>query len=146
MPHSRPSKNHSPRRRFFTVAIIVLVGMMALATSWSSLRSSSAAGKLAEKRNLRSGGRDTAALRAASKNRLAADSVRLTAALPVGSVTVDRTDDPSGIALLAASACTVAPNDCSLRGAVAFANLNLGTTINVPAGTYNLTIPGGFVE
>src|SRR5262249_50286450 len=52
-------------------------------------------------------------------------------------ITVDRTDD-----LAAASACTAAANDCSLRGAVAFANLNPGTTINVPAGTYNLTISG----
>jgi predicted outer membrane repeat protein len=57
------------------------------------------------------------------------------------SVTVDRTDDnPS------ASACTAAANDCSLRGAVAFANLNVGTTINVPAGTYALNIAGGALE
>ncbi|HKB65149.1 MAG TPA: hypothetical protein VKC61_04785 [Pyrinomonadaceae bacterium] len=57
------------------------------------------------------------------------------------SVTVDRTDDnPS------ASACTAAANDCSLRGAVAFANLNVGTTINVPAGTYQLNIAGGALE
>lgn len=53
-------------------------------------------------------------------------------------IDVDRTDDAA-----AASACTAAPNDCSLRGAVAFANLNPGTTINVPAGTYQLNIPGG---
>jgi hypothetical protein len=52
-------------------------------------------------------------------------------------ITVDRTDDA-----VAASACTAAANDCSLRGAVTFANLNPGTTINVPAGTYNLTISG----
>ena len=56
-------------------------------------------------------------------------------------VSVDRTDDAP-----AASACTAAPNDCSLRGAVAFANLNPGTTINVPAGTYQLNIAGGAVE
>ncbi|HEU4506676.1 MAG TPA: immunoglobulin domain-containing protein [Pyrinomonadaceae bacterium] len=56
-------------------------------------------------------------------------------------IDVDRTDDTA-----AASACTAAPNDCSLRGAVAFANLNPGTTINVPAGTYQLNIPGGVVE
>ena len=52
-------------------------------------------------------------------------------------IDVDRTDDAA-----AASACTAAPNDCSLRGAVAFANLNPGTTINVPAGTYQLNIAG----
>lgn len=53
------------------------------------------------------------------------------------SINVDRTDDTA-----AASACTAAPNDCSLRGAVAFANVNPGTTINVPAGTYQLNISG----
>jgi hypothetical protein len=52
-------------------------------------------------------------------------------------ISVDRTDDA-----VAAAACTAAANDCSLRGAVTFANLNPGTTINVPAGTYNLTISG----
>src|SRR6476620_11663355 len=52
-------------------------------------------------------------------------------------ITVDRTDDVAG-----ASACTAAANDCSLRGAIAFANLSPGTTINVPAGNYNLTISG----
>ncbi len=54
-------------------------------------------------------------------------------------ITVDRTDDTA-----AASACTGAANDCSLRGAVAFANVvaNAGTTINLPAGTYVLNING----
>ena len=56
-------------------------------------------------------------------------------------VTVDRTDDAA-----AASACTALANDCSLRGAVAFANLLPGTTISVPAGTYQLNIPGGVTE
>ncbi|MEN3325256.1 MAG: hypothetical protein V7638_63 [Acidobacteriota bacterium] len=57
--------------------------------------------------------------------------------LPFAPIDVDRIDDAA-----AASACTAAPNDCSLRGAVAFANLNAGTTINVPAGTYQLNIAG----
>ncbi|HEX8179661.1 MAG TPA: HYR domain-containing protein [Pyrinomonadaceae bacterium] len=52
-------------------------------------------------------------------------------------IDVDRTDDTA-----AAAACTAAPSDCSLRGAVGFANNNAGTTINVPAGTYQLTIAG----
>lgn len=52
-------------------------------------------------------------------------------------IDVDRTDDAAG-----ASACSAAPNDCSLRGAVAAANVTPGTTINVPAGTYQLNIPG----
>jgi hypothetical protein len=56
-------------------------------------------------------------------------------------ITVDRTDD-----VAAASACTAAANDCSLRGAVANANLNPGTTISLPAGTYQLNIPGGATE
>jgi len=55
------------------------------------------------------------------------------------SITVDRTDDDASVA---ASLCTVAPNDCSLRGAIAFANAVSGTTINIPAGTYQLTIDG----
>jgi hypothetical protein len=57
--------------------------------------------------------------------------------LPFAPIDVDRTDDAA-----AASACTAAPNDCSLRGAVAFANVTPGTTINVPAGTYQLNIAG----
>lgn len=61
--------------------------------------------------------------------------------LPFAPIDVDRTDDTA-----AASACTAAANDCSLRGAVAFANVNPGTTINVPAGTYSLNIPGGVGE
>jgi len=56
-------------------------------------------------------------------------------------ITVDRTDDA-----VSAAACTAAANDCSLRGAVTFANLNPGTTISVPAGTYQLNIPGGATE
>ncbi|HEX8071761.1 MAG TPA: immunoglobulin-like domain-containing protein [Pyrinomonadaceae bacterium] len=52
-------------------------------------------------------------------------------------IDVDRTDDNAAFA-----ACTVAPNDCTLRGAIISANLNPGTTINVPAGTYQLTLAG----
>src|SRR6185295_2683924 len=59
------------------------------------------------------------------------------AAPPLAAITVDRTDDNA-----AASACTAAPNDCSLRGAISFANLFPGTTVSVPAGSYNLTISG----
>src|SRR5690242_4644219 len=57
--------------------------------------------------------------------------------LAAGTITVDRTDDTA-----AASACTAAANDCSLRGAAIFANSNPGTTINIPSGTYSLTIDG----
>jgi hypothetical protein len=63
---------------------------------------------------------------------------------PNTTITVDRTDDPSGAGLTAASACTVAINDCSLRGAIEFANLpqNNNTTISLPANTYILSING----
>lgn len=52
---------------------------------------------------------------------------------------VDRTDDNAG-----ATACTGALNDCSLRGAIIAANANgVGAdTINLPAGTYTLTLAG----
>src|ERR1700730_18671213 len=45
--------------------------------------------------------------------------------IPVFTTTfdVDRTDDTA-----AATACTVAPNDCSLRGAIIAANADLGST------------------
>ena len=72
-----------------------------------------------------------------------ANRMPMNAAIPAMfvSITVDRTDD-----VAAAAACTAVANDCSLRGAVTFANLNPGTTIIVPAGTYQLNIPGGVVE
>src|SRR5678816_4325453 len=68
-------------------------------------------------------------------------AARILPLLFFATINVDRTDDTA-----AASACTAAANDCSLRGAVAFANVNPGTTINVPAGTYQLNIPGGAPE
>jgi Bacterial Ig-like domain (group 3)/Putative Ig domain/CARDB len=59
------------------------------------------------------------------------------AAAGVPTIIVDRTDDTA-----AASACTAAVNDCSLRGASIFTNAHAGTTISLPAGTYQLTIAG----
>jgi hypothetical protein len=51
---------------------------------------------------------------------------------------VDRTDDDA-----TATACTSAPNDCSLRGAIIAANAHPGPDIiNLPAGTYGLTLTG----
>src|ERR1043165_8853057 len=63
---------------------------------------------------------------------------------PNTTITVDRTDDPSGAGLTAASACTGAANDCSLRGALQFANnaANNNTTISLPANTYILSTNG----
>jgi uncharacterized repeat protein (TIGR01451 family) len=62
---------------------------------------------------------------------------------PNTTITVDRVDDNA-----AASACTAAASDCSLRGAFTFANngANNNTTISVPAGTYVLNINGGSVN
>ncbi len=54
------------------------------------------------------------------------------AVAPVATIDVDRLDD------FAVATCTVAPGDCSLRGAMAFADSNPGSTVNVPAGTYTL--------
>jgi hypothetical protein len=51
---------------------------------------------------------------------------------------VDRTDDNA-----TATACTVAPNDCSLRGAIIKANTTLGDdVITLSANTYTLTLVG----
>ncbi len=58
---------------------------------------------------------------------------------PPTTLTVDRTDDAA-----AATACTAAPNDCSLRGAIIAANTNVSANpviINLrPATTYSLTL------
>jgi hypothetical protein len=59
---------------------------------------------------------------------------------PTAVITVDRTDDPSGGSLAAVSACTAAGSDCSLRGAVQFANANPGTTISIPANATPYTL------
>jgi hypothetical protein len=58
---------------------------------------------------------------------------------------VDRTDDTA-----AATACTAAPNDCSLRGAIIASNADVGAmpvTINLQAATtYNLTLANAAQE
>jgi len=61
----------------------------------------------------------------------------LLAARPAAAATftVTRTDDP------APGACL--PADCSLREAVIAANAAPGSTVNVPAGTFTITISGG---
>jgi predicted outer membrane repeat protein len=63
---------------------------------------------------------------------------------PNTTITVDRTDDPGGGSLAGVSACTAAGSDCSLRGALQFANnpANNNTTISLPANTYILTVNG----
>ena len=71
-------------------------------------------------------------------------SLNIVPSAPNTTITVDRTDDPGGASLAAASACTAAGNDCSLRGALQFANLpaNNNTTISLPANTYILSVNG----
>ncbi len=63
----------------------------------------------------------------------------------VTTLTVDRADDTA-----AATACTAAPNDCSLRGAVIAANADLSAApviINLqPATAYNLTLANAAQE
>src|SRR6185369_7854590 len=60
-------------------------------------------------------------------------------------LSVDRTDDTA-----AASACTGAANDCSLRGAIIRANSNPGADVVIvnllPATTYNLTLANAVQE
>src|SRR5215217_2859481 len=76
--------------------------------------------------------------------RASAATAGLSMPLPT-TLDVDRTDDT-----IAASACTAAPNDCSLRGAIIAANNDAGAdpvVINLqPATTYNLTLANAAQE
>lgn len=114
------------------------ISLLAL-TSVSMRTRASGAGDVARSTSDGAGKRTNHRLRVPAATRAPAFVARGLALMVA--ITVDRTDD-----FLAASACTAAANDCSLRGAVVFANANPGTTIMVPAGTYTLTLPGGFVE
>src|SRR5690242_20366400 len=128
MSNSHSKTDHLSVRRLIALAfVLALIGVALLPNQ----RPSSAAPTVPEKRNVR------ARMGGAKEN--APSATMMTPMF--AAITVDRTDD-----VAAASACTAAANDCSLRGAVAFANLNPGTTINVPAGTYSLNIPGGATE
>jgi VCBS repeat-containing protein len=74
---------------------------------------------------------------------LASDSPSITISYATPhTVVVDRTDDPDLSTTPSAGACTVAANDCSLRGAIIAANANSGDdTIYLlgVSGTVNLT-------
>src|SRR6185503_13437416 len=119
--------------RFLIISALLTVGVMAMVVSVSSSGggAKSIVGGSANGASERGSGR----ARIAAANR--APQPMLLAAPLIGTITVDRTDDAP-----AALLCTAAPNDCSLRGAIAFANASPATTINVPAGNYNLTTPG----
>src|SRR5256714_7680761 len=142
---NRKGRNASTRKAFqrasvvFALSLVAILGLaMAFVFSSSAEARSAHIGRtemrgaeqtITREFHLRGG----AAFSGEASARLASPS-----AMPSGAtITVDRTDDVAG-----ASACTAAASDCSLRGAVAFANSNLGTTISIPAGTYRLTISG----
>ena len=128
--------------RFLFISALLAVASLALVAGVSSaVESKSVLGQTeatgaTDRVRFPRGGRENAARRTPEALALAAPLL--------AAITVDRTDDNAS-----ASACTAAPNDCSLRGAISFANLFPGTTVSVPAGSYNLTISGageGFSE
>lgn len=129
MLHAQDRKFNRTVTRFVAIASLVATSVLVFAIAPGS---AFAGANRAEKRNHR--------IRVPAAT-AAANTATVNFPLPFAAIDVDRTDDTA-----AASACTAAPNDCSLRGAVAFANVNPGTTINVPAGTYQLNIPGGAPE
>lgn len=130
----------APRKFKRTVTRVLTVCSLAVA---SAMVFAAAPGSVAANSNRRVGHaeRSNHRIRVPSAAAAANAAQPMNFPVPFAPVDVDRTDDTA-----AASACTAAPNDCSLRGAVAFANVNPGTTINVPAGTYQLNIPGGVGE
>lgn len=76
---------------------------------------------------------------------LMAAGILLLAAKPAHATTftVDRTDDPDPAI---ANACTAAPDDCSLRGAIVAANATAGADDVTLAGDYTLTREITFVD
>ena len=121
--------------RFLAVVALATASVLALAPGSTLARSN-------RSRSVGAGRAERINHRISLRPQAVAAPRTLTTMVPFfAAIDVDRTDDTA-----AASACTVAANDCSLRGAVAFANLNPGTTINIPAGTYQLNIAGGAGE
>jgi len=119
-------------RFVFISALLAVAGLALVASVSSAVGSRSVLG-----RTEANGATDRVhSRRNAIAARRAPEALALAAPL-LAAITVDRTDDNAS-----ASACTAAPNDCSLRGAITFANLFPGTTVSVPAGSYNLTISG----
>src|SRR6266446_2499757 len=94
------------------------------------------------RREVREGEIDTAVLRRLQA-RIGVAQPDVAPLAPTNTLNVDNTTDNPAL-----SACSdVVPNDCSLRGAIGKANgLSGGTQINLPAGTYLLTIAGGALE
>lgn len=134
--HDKKSSNEIARRTSTRISVVVTLSIVSVLAFAAASRSGVVDAKLSptvtsaafERRNVRISVRPAATAAPVSAPMFA-------------TITVDRTDD-----VAAAAACTAAANDCSLRGAVAFANVNPGTTISVPAGTYQLSIAGGVGE
>jgi hypothetical protein len=133
--HDKKSTNEDARRITSRVLVVFSLSVVSVLIWAIAPRSVVAKAKLS--RPVLAGRSERSNVRIRWRSEIA--PVTTLAPLLFVAITVDRSDDLAG-----ASACTAAPNDCSLRGAVAFANLNPGTTINVPAGTYQLTIAGAF--
>lgn len=131
MLHAQNRKFKRESGHLVTFRITAIVSLIAVSILVFAVApgSASAGGSRAERRNHR--------IRIPSTAAAANLAAKATFPLPFAAIDVDRTDDT-----VVASVCSAAPNDCSLRGAVAFANVNPGTTINVPAGTYQLNISG----
>ena len=133
MLYAQHRKSSTKSRRQTIVGVLAIFALTVAAVVTSAIMSPPSMASKSDARSERLNHR----IRAHSN----AERTAVGSAVFFATVTVDRTDDTA-----AASACTAAPNDCSLRGAVAFANVNPGTTISVPAGTYQLNIPGGATE
>lgn len=130
----QPRKFNRAITRILAVFSLAVAGVMVFAAAPGSVTANSS-------RRVGRDERSSHRIRVPSAAAVASAAQPVSFPLPFAPIDVDRTDDTA-----AASACTALPNDCSLRGAVAFANVNPGTTINVPAGTYQLNIPGGAPE
>ena len=121
-------------RLFLVSALLAVAGLALVAGVSSAVESRSGVGRT-------EAGDETGRVHAArggpaSAARRSPEAMML--AVPMlATITVDRIDDDA-----TAQLCTASPNDCSLRGAITFANSFPGTTVSVPAGSYNLTVAG----
>src|SRR6266496_3109175 len=136
--HTRRDNSGTARQAYSVLSIFALVAVSAAALSVVSVSSRSITSNASGERESGRRTNHRVSMRPSSgPSRYTSVRTIGIAPPPLASITVDRTDDSP-----TASACTAAANDCSLRGAVDFANLNPGTTIVVPAGTYQLNISG----
>lgn len=120
----------------FTIFLIGLVAIIGFNIQSLAARSGNESSRMATALDeVVSTVKGTASEPNAAKVRAARVSAPMTA--PAATLNVDTTAD-----IAALSACTSAPADCSLRGAVIAANSISGSTIVVPAGTYPLVTAG----